>query len=49
VPLFRVERIFLDEQVGEVESYRVRFERRTGLSAAGVLGLDVTAGGDTPS
>jgi hypothetical protein len=30
VPLFRVERIFLDEQVGEVESYRRRFERRVG-------------------
>ncbi len=30
VPLFRVERIFLDEQVGEVESYRKRFERRVG-------------------
>ena len=26
VPLFRVERIFLDEPVGEVESYRQRFE-----------------------
>ena len=31
VPLFRVERIFLDEQVGEVESYRLRFERRVGV------------------
>ncbi len=30
VPLFRVERIFLDEEVGEVESYRSRFERRVG-------------------
>lgn len=30
VPLFRVERIFLDEEVGEVESYRTRFERRIG-------------------
>jgi hypothetical protein len=39
VPLFRVERIFLDEQVGEVESYRQRFERRTGRSAAAALGL----------
>ena len=29
VPLFRVERIFLDEQVGEVESYRQRFLRYT--------------------
>ena len=39
VPLFRVERIFLDEQVGEVESYRQRFERRTGRTVAAVLGL----------
>lgn len=30
VPLFRIERIFLDEQVGAVESYRQRFERRVG-------------------
>ena len=40
VPLFRVERIFLDEAVGEVESYRARFERRTGRSAAVALGAD---------
>lgn len=39
VPLFRVERIFLDEQVGEVESYRQRFERRTGIPAEMALGL----------
>jgi hypothetical protein len=38
VPLFRVERVFLDTPVGEVESYRARFERRTGRSAAAVLG-----------
>lgn len=31
VPLFRVERIFLDEPVGEVESYRQRFARRVGI------------------
>ena len=30
VPLFRVERIFLDEAVGEVESYRQRFRQRVG-------------------
>ena len=29
-PLFRVERIFLDEPVGEVESYGQRFLRRVG-------------------
>jgi len=48
VPLFRVERIFLDEQVGEVESYRSRFERRTGFSAAAALGLR-DAGEGAPS
>lgn len=31
VPLFRVERIFLDESVGEVESYRQRFAKRVGV------------------
>ena len=30
VPMARVERMFLDEEVGEVESYRQRFERRVG-------------------
>ena len=30
VPLFRVERIFLDEQVGEVASFRQRFQERVG-------------------
>ncbi len=39
VPLFRVERIFLDEQVGEVESYRGRFERRVGASVESIAGL----------
>ncbi len=34
VPLFRIERIFLDEQVGAVESYRQRFERRVGAPVA---------------
>jgi hypothetical protein len=47
VPLLRVERIFLDEQVGEVESYRGRFERRTGRTVAEVLGLDADFAGDT--
>lgn len=40
VPLFRVERLFLDTPVGEVESYRARFERRTGRAAAAVLGAE---------
>ncbi len=39
VPLFRVERIFLDEAVGEVESYRQRFSRRVGVSVEQYLGL----------
>jgi len=49
VPLFRVEKVFLDEQVGEVESYHRRFERRTGLSAAEALGVEVEAGDSRPS
>ena len=39
VPLFRVERVFLDEQVGEVESYCQRFERTVGEPVTGHLGL----------
>ena len=39
VPLFRVERMFLDEQVGEVESYAQRFARRVGISVQEFLGL----------
>lgn len=42
VPLFRVERVFLDEQVGEVESYSQRFERSVGLSVEEFLGLTPT-------
>jgi hypothetical protein len=48
VPLFRVERIFLDEQVGEVESYRQRFERRTSRSAAATLGSSADPAESTP-
>ncbi len=40
VPLFRVERIFLDEPVGDVESYRQRFARRVGLSVERFLDLE---------
>lgn len=29
-PLHRVERLFVDERIGEVESYSQQFERRTG-------------------
>jgi len=38
-PLFRIERIFLDEQVGEVESYSQRFEQQIGLAVESYLGL----------
>lgn len=36
-PMFRVERIFLDEQVGEVESYAQRFWRHVGRHAEELL------------
>ncbi len=49
VPLFRVERIFLDEQIGTVESYSGRFERRTGLSVADYLRLDSADPDGVPS
>lgn len=39
VPLFRVERIFLDESVGEVESYQQRFAKRVGISVEQYLGM----------
>jgi hypothetical protein len=44
VPLFRVERIFLDEAVGEVESYRQRFQSRVGVAVERYLGLEAVAG-----
>ncbi|MGE5232988.1 MAG: hypothetical protein ACM3OB_02670 [Acidobacteriota bacterium] len=40
VPLFRVERMFRDEQVGVVESYRQRFARRVGRRVEDFLGAD---------
>jgi hypothetical protein len=46
VPLFRVERLFLDEPVGEVESYRQRFERRVGIPVERYLGLEALEGVD---
>lgn len=51
VPLFRVERIFLDEAVGEVESYRQRFQRRVGMPVERYLGLEDGRedGGEVPS
>lgn len=38
VPLFRVQRIFLDEQTGEVRSFQQRFEREVGESVEAYLG-----------
>jgi hypothetical protein len=52
VPLFRVERIFLDEAVGEVESYRQRFSKRVGIPVERYLGLEEAAeeeSGEVPS
>ena len=47
VPLFRVERIFLDEAVGEVASYRQRFSQRVGMPVERYLGLEgVNPGGE---
>ena len=46
VPLFRIERIFLDEQIGEVESYRQRFEQQVGMSVEGYLGLEAVSDED---
>jgi hypothetical protein len=45
VPLFRVERIFADEQVGEVESYRQRFQRIVGTPVEAFLGGPADEGG----
>ena len=39
VPPFRVERVFLDEPVGEVESYQQRFSGRVGVPVQRYLGL----------
>ena len=40
VPLFRVERIFLDEASGQIKSYAQRFEDAVGHSLPQHLGLD---------
>lgn len=40
VPLFRVERIFLDEPSGAIKSYTQRFEEVVGISLGTFLGLD---------
>jgi hypothetical protein len=39
VPLFRVERIFLDEPTGEIKSYSQRFEEVVGMPIGQYLGL----------
>ncbi len=39
VPLFRVERIFLDEPAGDIKSYAQRFEDVVGRPARGYLGI----------
>jgi hypothetical protein len=46
VPLGRVERMFLDEPVGPVESYAQRFRRRVGVSVEAFLRPAPTA--ETP-
>ena len=40
VPLFRVERIFLDEPSGSIKSYSQRFEEVAGMPVRTFLGLD---------
>ena len=47
VPMFRVERIYLDEQVGAVRSYRQRFEQRVGRPLTDYL-VRLDEGDDTP-
>ncbi|MDQ3281064.1 MAG: hypothetical protein M3Q69_06605 [Acidobacteriota bacterium] len=44
VPLFRVERIFLDEPAGTVKSYSQRFEQVVGRSVGDYLGLNADGG-----
>jgi|SRR5712692_424369 hypothetical protein len=39
VPLFRVERIFLDEPAGAIQSFSQRFEEVVGVPLAKYLGL----------
>ena len=49
VPMFRVERIYLDEQVGTVQSYRQRFEERVGRPVAGYLNRPIDRDDTPPS
>jgi len=48
VPMFRVERIYLDEQVGAVQSYRQRFEQRVGRPLTAYIG-GFADGDDSPA
>jgi hypothetical protein len=43
VPLFRVERIFLDEPSGAIKSYGQRFEQVAGVPLRTFLGMDADA------
>ena len=50
LPLFRVERMFRDEAVGQVESYAARFHGRVGVPVREYLGLDADgADAEVPS
>jgi hypothetical protein len=49
VPMFRVERIYLDEQVGSVHSYRQRFEERVGRSVSAYLSRPIDRDEPLPS
>jgi len=49
VPMARVERLFIDEQVGAVESYAQRFERRVGVSVITFLDLSEQEVSGVPS
>lgn len=49
IPLFRVQRLFLDEQVGAVEGYSQRFERRVGMKLETFLTLDASDPDEIPS
>ncbi len=49
LPMRRVERIFIDEQIGAVESYCQRFERRVGMTIAAYIGLEPADSGVAPS
>ena len=49
VPMFRVERIYLDEPVGAVQSYRQRFEERVGRPVTAYFGRSSDGDDSLPS